>query len=243
MNISRSVGAGGVNEPADVIAVKRRLIELGFHWLEESTTVDAATTRAIKLFQAIKNGTHRVSDPRNDGRVDPGGDTLEWLKAANAPRWLEFPAGSRSQGFVNFELSQTSDHHDFGVSWLADTILATGASYKADYMDSHPAAAALTINDISRPEGGDTPHHATHESGLACDVRLPRKDGGSGGITVDSASYDRDAMRAQLRAFRQQGLASRVLLSDPVLVAEGLCTAAAKHQDHAHWEIKPPARE
>jgi hypothetical protein len=50
MHISKSVGLGGVNDPADVLAVKRRLVEL----------------------------------------------------------------------------AQTDNHHDFGVSWLADTIHQRG---------------------------------------------------------------------------------------------------------------------
>jgi hypothetical protein len=84
--------------------------------------------------------------------------------------------------------------------------------------------------------------HATHETGLSCDVRLPRKNGQSGGITVGQASYDRKAMRAMILAFRKQTLASRVLLSDQVLVAEGLCMAAQGHLNHAHFEVRPPAR-
>ena len=50
------------------------------------------------------------------------------------------------------------------------------------------------------------------------------------------------AMRAMIIAFRQQPQASRVLLSDQVLVAEGLCMAAAGHDNHAHFEVKPPPR-
>lgn len=243
VNIGGSVGADAANEPADVVAVKRRLIELGFDWLEPTPGVDAETVRTIRLFQAIKNSFNRVSDPRNDGRVDPGGDTLRWLQAANAPRWLRMPAGSAEQGFINIELQQTSDLHDFGVSWLAETIVAAGAAYRRDHLLSHPGAALLSLNDISLPRGGDTRDHATHESGLSVDVLLPRKDGRAGhGITVDSPQYDRDAMRAQLKAFLTQPLASRALLSDQRLVAEGLCIAATGHHNHAHWEVRAPAR-
>lgn len=240
--ISRSVGAQAVNEAADVMAVKTRLSELGFDWLEPTAEVDAETIRTIRLFQAIKNSFNRVSDPRNDGRIDPGGDTLRWLQAANAPRWLRMPAGSAEQGFVNIELLQTSDQHDFGVSWLAETIVAAGAAYRRDHLLLHPGAALLSLNDISLPRGGDTREHATHESGLSVDILLPRKDGRAGGITVDSPQYDRDAMRAQLKAFLTQALASRALLSDQRLVAEGLCIAATGHHNHAHWEVRAPAR-
>lgn len=243
INISRSVGLGGANIPEDVIAVKTRLIELGFDWLQPDSVAGPVTIQVIKLFQAIKNGFNRVGDPRNDGRVDVGGDTLKWLQAVNAPRWQLMPAGSRDEGYINHNIADLSDQHDFGTNWLAEVLQATGARYKDRYLSTHPNAALLTINDVSLPRGGDTPLHATHETGLACDIRLPRKDGSVGGTTVlETAVYDRNAMRAMLKAFRQHELASRVLLSDQQLVSEGLCRAAQGHLNHAHFEIKPPVR-
>ena len=242
INIEKSVGLGGTNQRDDVIAVKNRLIELGFNWLIPDAVMGPVTIKAIQLFQAMKNGLNRVGDPRNDGRVDVGGDTLKWLQAANAPRWQRMPGGSRAEGFVNHNIADISDTHDFGASWLAETVRAAGALYRDEFMDGHPHAALLTVNDTSLPRGGDTPIHATHESGLACDIRLPRKNGGVGGITVASADYDRAAMRAILKAFRSQPMASRVLLSDQVLVGEGLCRAAQGHLNHAHFEVGPPPR-
>jgi len=242
VNIKKSVGLGGVNNSADVRTVKARLIELGFDWLTADDVMGPTTVKTIKLFQGIKNGRNQVNIMGNDGRIDPGGDTHKWLAADNAPRWMQMPPGSPAEGFHNHELTQTNDAHDFGVDWLADTLRATGLAYKEDYLSVNPNAALLTLNDFSLPQGGDTPMHATHETGLACDIRLPRKNGQTGGITVGQNSYDRKAMRAMILAFRRQTLASRVLLSDQTLVAEGLCIAAQGHADHAHFEVKPPAR-
>jgi hypothetical protein len=241
ITIKKSVGLGGANNSADVKAVKSRLIELGFNWLTDDDVMGPTTIKTIKLFQAIKNGRNQVNIQGNDGKVDPGGDTLKWLNAVNAPRWMQMPPGSPAEGFHNHELTQTNDAHDFGANWLADTVKATGAAYKADYLSANPTAAIFTINDASLPQGGDTPMHATHESGLSIDIRLPRKDGQTG-AEVTQKVYDRKAMRAIIIAFRQQTQASRVLLSDQVLVAEGLCMAAAGHHNHAHFEVKPPAR-
>lgn len=242
ISIERSVGLGRANQPSDVIAVKGRLIELGFDWITADGLMGPIAIKAIQLFQGIKNGFNRVSDPRNDGRVDAGGDTLKWLNASNAPRWQQMPAGSRSEGFINDNIADLADAHDFGASWLAETLRAAGAVYRDEYLSEHSGAAALTVNDTSLPRGGDTPIHATHETGLACDIRLPRKNGTVGGITVASASYDRDAMRAMLKAFWRQPMASRVLLSDQILVSEDLCIAVQGHLNHAHFEIRPPAR-
>ena len=241
VNIKKSVGLGGVNNSADVKAVKARLIELGFNWLTADDIMGPTTAKAIKLFQAIKNGRNQINILGHDGRIDPGGDMLKWLNADNAPRWMQMPPGSPAEGFHNHELTQTNDAHDFGTDWLANTIRGAAASYKEDYLSANPNAALLTINDASLPQGGDTPMHATHETGLSIDIRLPTKNG-QAGTEVGKANYDRKAMRAMILAWRKQTQASRVLLSDQVLVGEGLCIAATGHLNHAHFEVKPPAR-
>jgi hypothetical protein len=45
-----------------------------------------------------------------------------------------------------------------------------------------------------------------------------------------------------LNAFLAQPLAKRVLLNDSVLMAEGICSFADGHDNHAHFEVKPPTR-
>lgn len=243
IEIQRSVGLNGINQPDDVLAVKTRLVELGFNFITADNVMGPITIKAIRLFQAIKNGLNVVTDPRNDGRVDVGGDTLRWLQAANAPRWQRMPGGSAAEGFLNDNIADINDNHDFGTSWMAETLRATGQAYRADFLSGHPQAALLHINDTSLPQGGDTPVHATHESGLASDIRLPHRDGTVGGITVNSTGiYDRAAMRAMILAFRRQPQFSRVFLSDDILAGEGICQRLQGHLNHAHFEIKPPVR-
>jgi hypothetical protein len=242
LSIQKSVGLNGVNNAADVLAVKTRLVELGFSFISADSVMGPLTIKTIKLFQAAKNGLNDVDDQRNDGRIDVNGDTLKWLQAVNAPRWQRMPAGSFDEGFINDNIADLTDNHDFGTSWMAESLSGTGAVYKDDFHASHPQAALLHINDTSLPQGGDTPVHNGHEAGLASDIRLPRKDGNVGGTTVLDATYDRKAMRALIKAFLAQNLASRVFLSDQVLVSEGLCRAVQGHLNHAHFEIKPPVR-
>ncbi|MDQ3803283.1 MAG: hypothetical protein M3416_05450 [Acidobacteriota bacterium] len=238
-----SVGAGGRNLPADVVAVKTRLIALGFVWLAPPTpTAGPQTTRTIKLFQAVKNGFDTVLLAKNDGLIQVGQDTHRWLEAANAPRWQRLPLGSPEEGFFNREVADSSDNHDFGTEWLAETIRLTGAAYRKAHLKGHPNAALLTINDASIPEGGNTPDHAGHETGLTFDAFLPRRNGTAGGIAVGAPTYDRTAMREMIKAFLKQPLASHVFLNDNTLIGQGLCRPQAGHHDHAHFEIFPPAR-
>ncbi|MGV2389192.1 MAG UNVERIFIED_CONTAM: hypothetical protein LVR29_15860 [Microcystis novacekii LVE1205-3] len=45
---------------------------------------------------------------------------------------------------------------DFGTSWLADAIFEIPADYHNTFRVSNPSSAAFSINDVSKPTGGDT---------------------------------------------------------------------------------------
>ncbi len=242
LSITASVGVDGKNKSSDVIKVKARMKELGFTWLNDDGQVGPEFIRTIRLFQAIKNGLDVVNNIKNDGRIDLNGDTHKWLQAENAPRWIRMPEGSKAEGFINDEIRDNNDNHDYGTNWLSDTLIKTAADYKNSYLKNNPGAALLTINDTSIPRGGDTPSHGGHETGLVCDLRLPRKDGKAGGTEVTSSTYDRNAMRAMLKSFRKQPLFEKVFLNDTALINEGLCRFLSGHHNHAHFEILPPAR-
>lgn len=240
INLIGSVGRGGVNHSEDVKKVKNRLRELGFTWIGTSNSIDTGTIQAIRLFQSIIVGESNVL---GDGRVDLGGLTHSWLQASNAPRWQIMPTSAKANGFINFELGDTSDNHDFGTDWLARTILAAAQDYQQTHRNANPSATPLVINNVSLPVGGDTPTHAGHETGLMCDVLLARKDGDFGGITFRDAIYDRQAMRAIIHSIRRQKLVRAVFFNDPTLIAERLCSFVAGHDNHVHFEINPPVKK
>ena len=243
--IEKSVGAGGVNRVNDVKAVQERLKELGFHWLKVNGKTCPETIHAIKLFQGIKNGTHRVLVSKNDGRVDPDGETHKWLRARNAPRWMMMKGNG--PGFVNVEIADKSDDHDFGTSWLNTTIEQVGAEYEKNYRKKNQATL-ISVNDASRDAGQDTPDHKGHETGLSVDLRLPEKGNSSaakGGLTYNSEHYDQSATFAMLRAFRAHPLCkqSSIYFNDPDLIQAGLCTESPGHDNHIHVEISVPPRK
>ncbi|MBC7898743.1 MAG: N-acetylmuramoyl-L-alanine amidase, partial [Saprospiraceae bacterium] len=223
----------------DIHSVKKRLIELGFDWITLDKKMDTATVDAIKLFQTIVSGKNSIS---GDGKIDVGKTTHSWLQAVNAPRWQTMPAGSQTEGFLNYELTDTNDTHDFGTDWMADAIRSAAAHYRDNYLKTNTSAALFTVNDVSLPRGGNTPDHAGHEAGLACDLQLPKTDGKSGGITYSAGNFDRNAARAILKALKAQSSVSNIYFNDPDLIAENLCSALSGHDNHIHFEVKPPAR-
>lgn len=239
--LSASVGVGGVNKANDIKGVKARLQELGYTWVGDpnTSTRDRGLDGAIRLFQSIIIGSSTIN---GDGRVDIDEMTHQWLQAANAPKWVLMPKSDPNNGFINGELAQTQDKHDFGTHWLADVIQAIAQDYQNTYRATHANAAHFAINDVSLPHGGDTPDHHGHETGLMCDVFLPRKDGKFGGIFWTSPEYDQDAARAILKSIRKQKLVRAVFFNDSKLIGEKLCIFARGHDHHIHFEINPPVR-
>jgi Mannosyl-glycoprotein endo-beta-N-acetylglucosaminidase/Penicillin-insensitive murein endopeptidase len=233
-----SVGLGGINRAVDVIAVKKRLAQLGFNWIGDpnSASLNTGFFNVIRLFQSIVLGQSNVD---GDGRIDVGGFTHRWLQAKNAAVWKTMPDSDPLINFVNYEKAQTNDDHDYGTNWLSDTILQIATEYKKTSGGSAP----LTINDVSRPQGGDTPDHAGHETGLMCDVNLPRSDGKAGDITWRDDLFDRSAARKIIQAMRKQPLVRAVYFNDPTLLDEGLCDFSGGHDNHIHFEINPPVRQ
>ncbi|WP_373537607.1 hypothetical protein [Microcoleus sp.] len=240
LNLNGSVGQNGTNQPHDVLAVKNRLADLGFPVTRDSL-VNPETIDIIKLFQSIIKGKTVIG---GDGKIDLDGPTLKFLQAANAPQWLEMPKGSPGEGFINHD-NQQGDNHDFGTNWMIETIQAAAQLYLNAHLSSHPSAALIQTNDLSKPRGGITPVHATHQTGLSCDIRLPRKDGQSGGIVSTDSKFDRDAMRAMLKAIRNQSKyeIKRIFFNDFTLITEGICVSAAGHDNHAHIDIIPPLQQ
>jgi len=236
-----SVGVGGLNKKEDIKAVIQRLHKLGYTWAG-SPGSDKRTTgldNAIKLFQSIIAGFETV---RGDGRIDVDGFTHKWLQAANAPMWVLMPKDDQTISFKNGELAQTGDNHDFGSNWLAQAILDIAKDYHRTFRSSKPVAAPFAINDVSIPHGGDTPDHSGHETGLMCDVFLPRKDGGFGGTDIFKTTYDQVATRALLESIRKQKLVNKnaIFFNDPDLISARLCAELAGHHHHIHFEISPP---
>lgn len=239
--ITGSVGRKGLNRSADVRVVSDALVRLGFRWAVPDSTgaCGPELVSGIELFQAIKEGLDVVKHTRVDGRVDTNGETLRWLDAANAPRW-EALLGDRP-GLSNYEVRQGGDKA-YCTSWLNELLSAAAASYQAAVGAAKPNKAPITVNDASPARGGKAPPHKGHQTGLVCDLRLPRTDGTAGGVKTTSPLYDREAMRQQLLALRQHPLFDIAFLNDDTLIASGLCRPLAGHDDHVHIEVKVPPR-
>ena len=98
--ISGSVGKGGKNKPADVIAVQELLNgfakKCGFKKLDVDGLIGPKTNTAISAFQKNSLGMARP-----DGRVDPGGNSMKSL--AMGPKKVEAEAKKAEKAEVKKE--------------------------------------------------------------------------------------------------------------------------------------------
>ena len=81
---------------------------------------------------------------------------------------------------------------------------------------------------------------------MSVDLRLPRTNGTAPGNTRTDRvgdNYSSTIMEAMLVSLHAQPLFKSAFLNDDRLINLNLCTFLEKHYDHAHINIKPPARE
>jgi GH24 family phage-related lysozyme (muramidase) len=239
LGLKGSVGQGGKNNHSDVKSVQQRLKDLGYPIGDVDGICGNKTIQMIRLFQSIISGQSTVN---GDGRVDVNGKTHQWLQAKNAPKWQVMPNTNAAISFRNQELEETWDHHDYGTNWLTEMVLWIAKDYHNTYRSKAKGSSAFSINDASLPHGGNTPDHSGHETGLAVDIFLPRKDGLNGGIDYLDSRYDRAASEAVLRSINRCPLVnkSRIFFNDPYLVQKGLCKSVRGHHHHYHVEVIVP---
>ncbi len=97
----------------------------------------------------------------------------------------------------------------------------------------------VPLGDAGFEHGGDIPGHASHDVGMDIDIWPIRTDDAqctAGRITWQSATYDRAATRALVQAVRAAapGHVKLIFFNDPDLIAEGLTTHYANHDNHLH---------
>jgi hypothetical protein len=249
--LSASVGKGGVNKPEDVNALRQHLIRLGYDALEPTGPVDDNLKLTINLLQSIVRGRTKI---QGDQVIDVPGLTYQWLQASNAPRWQKMPSGGlRSHGYSRRTDPKEPDAPEeilYGPHWMANTIRAAGLAYRDSHLLDHPQAAILAYIRVGPSHDWLMAMYAAlylddehYSAGMGCALLLPKTDKQPGAPNTGHASYDRDAMRAQLQALKKQPLVNKIYLDDATLVAEGLCEKGDVGSDRAYFTIKAPDRK
>jgi hypothetical protein len=259
--LTGSVGSGSAkkgqphNASVDVVAVRDRLVELGFDWISGITLgTEKDFIRVIKLFQSICHGSGKLD--HGDGRVDPEGNTHRWLAAENAPGWVRIFGRSGTGWRCTNDFVE--DNGGFTTTWMLEALNAAGANYSMQqFALGLTLVGVLLVKDMppmwvrecSPRKGGNAAGHGSHETGLDVDMRLPLlppdqakwTDLGANGF--NNKKFNRLAAELQLKAIKAPMNPQLVLFNDPEFIRKRLCTKHANHDQHFHIRIKPPVRK
>ncbi|NNE68480.1 MAG: hypothetical protein HKN33_18075 [Pyrinomonadaceae bacterium] len=249
LRLTGSVGAGsskkGIphNEPADVLKVRNRLVELGFQGIDHVTNgKDKEFLHVIQLFQCIFKGRSKMD--KGDSRVDLHGTTHKWLAAQNAPGWVNL----EGKGGVGWQIAKFSHGNSWASTWMLWSIHAAGLYYRAlTALSPVPECPAMWIRDCSKKRGGKTRGHKSHQCGIDLDMRLPLLPPDTHKFDQLKASdYDRrfhrEAALLQCRAIKTAMDTKFIFFNDKEFRNKGLTTHQKNHSEHYHIRIRPQAR-
>ncbi len=211
--LARTVGLGDTGDA--VRAVQTQLVEKRRAAIAIDGVYGATTRAAVLAFQTHIGVGHT-------GVVGP----VTWHALAWHYELPRFTASSLC------DYSVGNGAANWGTAEAIGTLEAAGRSMVA------AGFGRIAVGDISLEHGGDIPLHESHARGLDVDVRPLRKanDQCTWGTRWTSASYDRTATRAMIKAFRAltPGHIKVVYFNDPVLIREGLTRWYTGHEDHVH---------
>ena len=249
--LTGSVGTGKAkvsaphNAPADVILVRDRLINLGFTWVGGAAKGDEKEfIRTIKLFQSICAGSGQLI---GDGRIDLKKNIHEWLESENAPIWVKI----FNQDGPGWKCTSDFKESNGGYcsSWLYNRLWWAGIIYRGlCFFYQIADAPPMWVRECSPTKGGDAVGHASHETGIDMDMRLPLlppdtdkwDDLGSNGYK--NKRFHKNAAIMQLTAIKLAMDTQLVLFNDPDLIKRGLCSKYKNHDQHYHLRIKPASK-
>lgn len=248
--LTGSVGAGssknGVphNEIADVIKVRDRFVQLGYHWASGITDgKNKDFIRLIKFFQTICKGHSKFDS--GDGRIDLHGSTHKWLAAINAPGWVNMEGRSG----IGWQIAKFDHKNSWTTTWMLDRLILAGVYYRGldvlafDVSD----APSMWIRDCSPEKGGKAIGHGSHQTGLDMDMRLPLLPPWTDEFTqLKGTEYNkkfhRQAALLQVRAIKEMMNTRFIFFNDPEFIKKKLTTHENNHSEHYHIRIKPPER-
>lgn len=215
--IKESVGEGGKNKPDDVIVIQTLLNKLGdYGALEVNGLCSDRLKAAIRSFQS-----EFMSKP--DGRIDPGGGTLNRLaKIAK----LDFMLLPQESGYGYYSYSQ------FARQYGTKTTIKMLEDVCQEFVNYCPNLE-VGIGDISFRTGDYMAPHQTHKSGRNIDIRPLRKDGDRRGVTINDTEYSRDDTWILVELLWRSGNVKRILFNDHTIPGVTHCTG---HDNHLHVE-------
>lgn len=219
VTIGSSVGAGGRNNLADVMAVQNLLNK----WTTPPIAVTGVCngTETDPTVIAIRNFQSRFSS-RPDGRVDAGGATLRRL---NQTPLVQLPRDPNASGYYCYSGSS----RQWGTQATIDTLADVGRQFLLDNPNS-----IMAVGDISFEFGGNMPPHGSHREGKHVDLRPMRTDNARSPVTYTDPSYDQANTKILIELFLAHRNVRSILFNDPDIYSLERVSYWEGHHNHFH---------
>lgn len=130
---------------------------------------------------------------------------------------------------VGFRTNNRTNNSHFATQVIHDLLIKIAGMWH-ELQPDHP----ISIGQLSHKGGGPFPPHHQHQLGVEADMRLLSKNGEDLMLNFESPQYSRDLTRKFVTLLRANANMHRVFFNDPKLMAEGLTSQAAGHNDHLH---------
>jgi penicillin-insensitive murein DD-endopeptidase len=95
---------------------------------------------------------------------------------------------ARGKGFIS-NPGRTNREADFGTDELVASLRQIGSD-----VERWAPGAVLVVNDLSLPEGGEIPHHQSHEAGRDVDVLFYSTDAKGAALRTRAARFDEEGV-------------------------------------------------
>src|SRR5882672_7143982 len=131
---------------------------------------------------------------------------------------------------VGFVTNNRTNNSHFATEVVHDLLIKIAGLWH-DLHPDHP----ISIGQLSHKGGGSfEPSHHQHRLGVEADMRPLSKDGQDLMLDFESPQYSQDLTREFVKLLKANARMHRVFFNDPKLIAEGLTSHAAGHNDHLH---------
>ncbi|MEL6159425.1 MAG: penicillin-insensitive murein endopeptidase [Cyanobacteria bacterium J06627_32] len=175
---------------------------------------------------AIERSHHSHEESPCSADIPFTEEELAFLEQDSRALFTQMPFSG--PGFECYGYGSDGQHH-YGRSSVIQAI----KHICRQWAKRHPDAPRIGVGDISLPNGGDTPSHATHEEGVDVDFSVVTNNGKEEPSNWQSANYSQALTRDFVNLIVENPvLAPRVILfNDPEIAG---VQYHAYHDDHLH---------
>ncbi len=205
-----------------------------------ATTASAVETPAVKPAPTPEPPKRTPKKPVATAPIET---RIHWQKSVSHGTanggWLQKGVllPKKGPGYYTYNPNTQVYPNDPNRRYGTDRLVRDLAALTAWWNVQHPKGPRLGIGDLSWRSGGRLDNHASHQSGVDVDIRLPRRDGVEG--AANPGNYDREMTQEIVDWWLAHGDVEYIFYG-PNLEITGNARVMVwpNHDDHLHVRVR-----